>query len=157
MAQSFRQASSMRASQPFTYRNILTDHWRTNGSRWELVTAGRVVAKVVPDAVYAGMWRIDLGDGALSDMVNLTRAKEAAVTEGRRDHPQTPPWRLAHALKRSPRSQTGGPAGTRWWPSYAASVIGFRGAIGERLISQASRSASVFLACLAWASVASVI
>ena len=29
-------------------------HWRTNGSRWELVTAGRVVAKVVPDAVYAG-------------------------------------------------------------------------------------------------------
>jgi hypothetical protein len=38
-----------------------------------------VVAKVVPDAVYAGMWRIDLGDGALSDMVNLTRAKEAAV------------------------------------------------------------------------------
>jgi hypothetical protein len=38
-----------------------------------------------------------------------------------------------------------------------APVIGFRGAIGERLISQASRSASVFLACLAWASVASVI
>jgi hypothetical protein len=26
------------------------------------------------------MWRFDLGDGALSDMVNLTRAKEAAVT-----------------------------------------------------------------------------
>jgi hypothetical protein len=34
---------------------------------------------VVPDAVYAGMWRIDLGDGALSDMVNLSRAKEAAA------------------------------------------------------------------------------
>jgi hypothetical protein len=69
----------MRASQPFTHRNTNTYHWRTNSSRWELVTAGRVVAKVVPDAVYAGMWRIDLGDGALSDMVNLTRAKEAAV------------------------------------------------------------------------------
>jgi hypothetical protein len=54
-------------------------HWRTNGSRWELVTAGRVVGKVVSGAVYAGMWRIDLGDGALSDMVNVSRAKEAAV------------------------------------------------------------------------------
>jgi hypothetical protein len=37
--------------------------------------------------------------------------------EGRRDHPPTPPRRLVHVLKRSPR-------GTPWWPSYAASVIG---------------------------------
>jgi hypothetical protein len=68
------QASCMRASQPFTCRNTHTYHWRTNGSRWELVTAGRVVGKVVSDGVYVGIWRIDLGDGALSDMVNLTRA-----------------------------------------------------------------------------------
>ena len=91
------KATTMRASQPFTYRNTNTYHWRTGGSRWELVSARRVVAKVVPDAVYAGMWRIDLGDGALSDMVNLTRAVEAAATRAdaiiRRRHLGAPPMR----------------------------------------------------------------
>jgi hypothetical protein len=65
-------------SRPFQYR-AHTYHWRTDGERWELVTAGRVVAKVVPDGKYARMWRIDLGDGILSDMVNLPRAKDAAM------------------------------------------------------------------------------
>jgi hypothetical protein len=65
-------------SRPFQYR-AHTYHWRTDGERWDLVTAGRVVAKVVPDEKYARMWRIDLGDGILSDMVNLPRAKDAAM------------------------------------------------------------------------------
>jgi hypothetical protein len=43
-----------------------------------LLVGGRVVAKVVPDGTYPHMWRIDLG-GALSDVVNLPRAKDAAV------------------------------------------------------------------------------
>jgi len=63
---------------PFTYRGRAY-HWRTDRSRWELLVAGRVLASVVTDAVYPNMWRIDLGDGALSDLVNLTRAKDAAV------------------------------------------------------------------------------
>jgi hypothetical protein len=33
---------------------------------------------VVPDAVHAGMWRIRYPDGSLSDIVNRTRAKDAA-------------------------------------------------------------------------------
>src|SRR2546429_6231109 len=33
---------------------------------------------IVPDAKYAGMYRIRLPDGRLTDMVNLTRAKDAA-------------------------------------------------------------------------------
>jgi hypothetical protein len=49
-----------------------------------------MVGKVAPDAVYAGMWRIDLGDGALSDMVNLTRAKEAAAMRADANATQAP-------------------------------------------------------------------
>jgi hypothetical protein len=71
--------TTWKSFRPFTYRNTRTYQWRTDGGRWELTMAGQVVAKVVPDATHAGMWRIDLGDGVLSDMVNLPRAKDAAV------------------------------------------------------------------------------
>jgi hypothetical protein len=36
--------------------------------------------RVVPDGTYAGMWRVLSRDGKLSDIVNLTRAKAAAVS-----------------------------------------------------------------------------
>jgi hypothetical protein len=64
---------------PFVYRDKRTYRWRKNGVRWELLAESRVVAKLAPDEMYAGMRRIDLGDGALSDMVNLSRARDAAV------------------------------------------------------------------------------
>jgi hypothetical protein len=35
---------------------------------------------VEPDSKYAGMYRIRFPEGGLSDMVNLTRAKDAAIT-----------------------------------------------------------------------------
>jgi len=63
---------------PFTYRGR-TYHWRTDRNRWELLVAGRVLASVVADAVYPEMWRIDPGGGVLSDIVKLSRAKDAAV------------------------------------------------------------------------------
>jgi len=34
--------------------------------------------QIVPDATYPGMWRVQYPDGRLSDMVNKTRAKDAA-------------------------------------------------------------------------------
>ena len=44
--------------------------------------------KVVPDAAHRGMWRVRWPDGRLSDMTNLTRAKDAVTcfieTEERR-------------------------------------------------------------------------
>ena len=44
--------------------------------------------KVVPDAARPGMWRVRWPDGRLSDMTNLTRAKDAVTcfveTEQRR-------------------------------------------------------------------------
>jgi hypothetical protein len=43
----------------------------------DLMLYGRRIASVVPDGKWLGMWRVDCG-GKLSDMVNLTRAKDAA-------------------------------------------------------------------------------
>jgi hypothetical protein len=34
----------------------------------------------VPDDTYPGMWRVRLPDGKLSDMLNPTRARDAART-----------------------------------------------------------------------------
>jgi hypothetical protein len=51
--------------------------WRGN----DLRRVGKTtVVSIVPDQTYAGMWRIAHPDGRLSDMVNRTRAKDAAVT-----------------------------------------------------------------------------
>ena len=44
---------------------------------------------VVADERYPGMYRVRTPDGALSDMVNLTRAKDAALALARRV-PETP-------------------------------------------------------------------
>jgi len=41
--------------------------------------AGQVRATLEPDARWSGMWRVQFG-GALSDMVNLSRAKDAAAS-----------------------------------------------------------------------------
>ena len=41
-------------------------------------TSGAV--SIVPDAVWAGMYRLQFPDGSLSDMVNLTRAKDALAS-----------------------------------------------------------------------------
>jgi hypothetical protein len=38
----------------------------------------KALAEVIPDDEHAGMWRIRWPDDQLSDMVNLTRAKDAA-------------------------------------------------------------------------------
>jgi hypothetical protein len=39
--------------------------------------ARKLDRRIVPDAVYPGMYRIRLSDGSLSDLVNLMRAKDA--------------------------------------------------------------------------------
>jgi hypothetical protein len=39
-------------------------------------------ARLIPDPVYPGMWRVRWPDGRLSDMANLTRAKDAIACFG---------------------------------------------------------------------------
>ena len=41
---------------------------------------GRVLAAIEPDREWPGMWRVRLPDGHLTDMVNLSRAKDAAAS-----------------------------------------------------------------------------
>ena len=45
------------------------------------------IAEVISDATWPSMWRVAWPDGRLSDMVNLTRAKDAAVVIAERGPP----------------------------------------------------------------------
>lgn len=64
-----------------SFRSLI---WRKNeGGGFTLHLGGgrgRALLEVVPDKTYAGMWRIQTPDGRLSDMANLTRAKDAALS-----------------------------------------------------------------------------
>jgi hypothetical protein len=52
--------------------------------RWDATKlrlhSGRVITSIEPDGTWPGMWRVRLPDGSLTDMVNLTRAKDAGLT-----------------------------------------------------------------------------
>ena len=50
-------------------------------------TSKTPLAWIVPDAKYYKMWRIQWPDGSLSDMVNLSRAKDAAMVLAMRQVP----------------------------------------------------------------------
>jgi hypothetical protein len=39
-----------------------------------------ILARIIADRVYSGMWRVKMASGKLSDMTNLTRAKDAAMS-----------------------------------------------------------------------------
>jgi hypothetical protein len=56
--------------------------WRKQRENFVIEFEKRLVEgapKVVPDGKYPNMWRLQFEDGQLSDMVNLTRAKDAAL------------------------------------------------------------------------------
>ena len=40
---------------------------------------GRLLATVIPDSKWPNMWRVHLPGGQPTDMVNLTRVKDAAI------------------------------------------------------------------------------
>jgi hypothetical protein len=69
------KATTMRASQPFTYRNTNTYHWRTNGSRWELVTGPR--------------WcRMPSMPGCGESISAMVRSRTWSTSAGRRKRPR---------------------------------------------------------------------
>jgi hypothetical protein len=61
-------------------RTRLSWHQQQNGT-FALHAYGqmRAILHVVPDAKYPGMWRIRYLDGRLSDMANLSPAKDAGL------------------------------------------------------------------------------
>jgi hypothetical protein len=54
--------------------------WRQTGGVWRLFRSGRVVAEVVPDLKFPTMFRIKVPGMPLSDMLNLSRANDAALS-----------------------------------------------------------------------------
>ena len=62
--------------------------------------------KVIADAVYSGMWRVQWPDGRLSDMTNLARAEDAAAcfmeTEERRQRGRQSPSGRRLCVEMSP-------------------------------------------------------
>jgi hypothetical protein len=51
--------------------------WRGRELR---LKSGRLLATVEPDGKWVGMFRVRLPNGHLTDMVNLSRAKDAAIS-----------------------------------------------------------------------------
>jgi hypothetical protein len=61
------------------YRNRAIDIFRWDGLQLRL-KSGRLLATVEPDSKWPKMFRVRLPNGHLTDMVNLSRAKDAAVS-----------------------------------------------------------------------------
>jgi len=59
--------------------------WKRSGAEWILYQGKRRVGRVVPDSKYAGMYRIALPSGRLSDMANLSWAKSLALDAAERE------------------------------------------------------------------------
>ena len=59
--------------------------WQRDGGNWLLLFNRRRVGRVVPDSRYPKMYRSVRADGRLSDMANLSRAKDAALGAAIRD------------------------------------------------------------------------
>jgi hypothetical protein len=74
--------------------------------------------RVVRDAAHPGMWRVRWPDGRLSDLVNLSRAKDAVEERGggtAHSPERRPPTQGTPSPRRSPRGSYGelGSAGGR--------------------------------------------
>jgi hypothetical protein len=77
--------------------------WQDN----KLVFRGRVVAALEPESSYPNMWRVRLPGGHVTDIVNLIRAKDAAVClAAPKPHTASPGQRRppARSVRHGPRS-----------------------------------------------------
>jgi len=61
-------------------RQMKTTHNIEGGHAFDRIYRGRVVASVIPDDHFAELYRVRLRDGFISDVTNLTRAKDAALS-----------------------------------------------------------------------------
>lgn len=59
--------------------------WQRDGDDWILLAGRRRLGRVVPDPKYPGMWRSVKSDGQLSDLANLSWAKNAVLNAAERE------------------------------------------------------------------------
>jgi hypothetical protein len=66
---------------PVFGRRDLTWHRERDGTLALCRNGSRdILARIVADHVYPGMWRVKMPSGKLSDMANLARGKDAAMS-----------------------------------------------------------------------------
>jgi hypothetical protein len=59
--------------------NVIRDAtWRGR----QLFLGRKLLATIVPDSAWSGLWRVHLLDGHVSDLVNLSRAKDRSLFGG---------------------------------------------------------------------------
>ena len=59
--------------------------WKRDGADWVLLHKRRRMGRVAPDHEHGGMYRVVLSRGRLSDMANLSWAKDAALAAAIRE------------------------------------------------------------------------
>ena len=59
--------------------------WKRDGADWLLLHKRRRMGRVAPDSEHRGMYRVVLSRGRLSDMANLSWAKDAALAAAIRE------------------------------------------------------------------------
>ena len=59
--------------------------WRRDGNGWLLLAGRRRMGRAVPDQKYPGMWRSVKSGRRLSDMANLSWAKNAVLVAAERE------------------------------------------------------------------------
>jgi hypothetical protein len=60
-------------------KDALGQWWVEPAELHRVPKSARALARLVPDRTYSGMWRVVGPSGALSDMVNKSRAKDVAL------------------------------------------------------------------------------
>jgi hypothetical protein len=74
--------------------------WERQQDAWVLYRSKAVLIEVASDQKYPGMWRVRDNSGDLSDMVNLTRAKDAAKSRALAGNNRSPAIALIVAAGR---------------------------------------------------------
>jgi len=69
----------MRSTQTVTPARALTWRRTASGHALYLRNQGKALATVEPDIKHAGLWRVHMPDGWVSDVANLEWAKEGAI------------------------------------------------------------------------------
>jgi hypothetical protein len=72
-------AQASMTSQKFKFNRSLYQ-WQQSDAGWKLMCSGGAVAEVVPDLKFPTMFRVKIPGMPPSDIVNLTRAKDAALS-----------------------------------------------------------------------------
>lgn len=106
----------MNISKPCAHR------WTTKGRTMVLTLERRQAVRIVQDDTYPAMWRVDLGNGRVSDALNLSRATDRALELGQRQVAARRPAQSRPRLPWGTKGSTRYSSSTHPRPRYSASA-----------------------------------